>query len=64
MVGLIAVTTLDLGYNVATSVPSPALAAVIFAASLALLYVWKSKLNLLAVVLGSAMLGTLFGTGG
>jgi hypothetical protein len=49
--------------NVAQSVPSPILGAAIFAASMALLYLWKSKLNLLAVVAGAAILGTLFGTG-
>ena len=63
VVGLIAVTALQLGWNVATSVPSPALGAAIFAASLALLYLWKSRLNVLAVVGGAAMLGTLFASG-
>jgi chromate transporter len=62
VVGLIAVTTLELGSKVATTVPSLTVAAMIFGGSLALLYLWKSRLNLLAVVLGSAMLGTLFGT--
>ncbi len=61
VVALIAVTTLELGYNVATSVPSLLVAALIIAGSLALLYLWKSKLNLVAVVLGSALLGILFG---
>ena len=63
VVGLIAVTALQLGWNVAQSVPSLALGAAIFAASLALLYLWKSKLNVLAVIGGAAILGTLFGTG-
>jgi chromate transporter len=62
VVGLIAVTTFQLGYAVAISVPSQVIAGLIFAGSLALLYLWKSKLNLLAVVLGSATLGVLFGT--
>jgi len=57
VVGLIAVTALELGYSVARSVSSPVAAALIFAASLALLYLWKSKLNLPAVVLGSAFIG-------
>ena len=35
----------------------PAAGATIFAASLALLYAWKSKLNVLAVVVGSAAAG-------
>jgi chromate transporter len=63
VVGLIAVTALQLGWNVAQSVPSPVVGAAIFAASLALLYLWKSKLNVLAVVAGTALLGTLFGMG-
>ena len=63
VVGLIAVTALQLGWNVAKSVPSPALGAAIFAASLALLYLWKSRLNVLAVVGGAAMLGALFASG-
>ena len=61
VVGLIAVTALQLGWNVAQSVPSLVLGAAIFAASLALLYLWKSKLNVLAVITGAAILGTLFG---
>ncbi|HEU4498302.1 MAG TPA: chromate efflux transporter [Sphingomicrobium sp.] len=63
VVGLIAVTALQLGWNVAKSVPSPALGAAIFAASLALLYLWKSKLNVLAVVGGAGALGALFVSG-
>ncbi|HEU4499440.1 MAG TPA: chromate efflux transporter [Sphingomicrobium sp.] len=62
VVGLIAVTALQLGWNVAQSVPSLPVGAVIFAASLALLYLWKSKLNVLAVVGGAAILGTVFAT--
>jgi chromate transporter len=63
VVGLIAVTAIQLGWNVAQSIPVPLLGAAIFGASLALLYLWKSKLNVLAVVAGTAMLGTLFGAG-
>jgi chromate transporter len=63
VVGLIAVTALQLGWNVAQSVPSLALGTAIFAASLALLYLWKSKLNVLAVVAGAAILGMLFASG-
>ena len=59
VVGLIAVTTFELGRNVANTVPSQPWAALILAGSLALLYLWKSKLNLLAVVIGSAALGAL-----
>ena len=51
VVGLIVATTVELGWAVAERVPSLAWAAAIFAAALALLYVWKSKLNLPAVIL-------------
>jgi chromate transporter len=60
VVGLIAVTALQLAYSVWSSVPSLHFGALIFAASLALLYLWKSKLSVLAVVLGSALLGSIF----
>ena len=59
VVGLIAVTALQLGWNVAQSILSPAMGVAIFAASLALLYLWKSKLNVLAVIAGSAIAGML-----
>lgn len=61
VVGLIAVTALQLGWTVAQSVPSLALGTITFVASLALLYLWKSRLNVLAVVIGSAMMGAGFG---
>jgi chromate transporter len=57
VVGLIAVTAIQLGWNLARTVPSVIFAAVIFAASLGLLYAWKSKLNVLAVIAGAAILG-------
>jgi len=57
--GLIAATALQLGWNVAQSILSPAMGVAIFAASLALLYLWKSKLNVLAVIAGSAIAGML-----
>ena len=63
VVGLIAVTTIELAYAVARAVPSLVLAGLIFIASVALLYLWKAKLNLLAVVLGAAAVGVLFGAG-
>ena len=59
VVGLIAVTAIQLGLKVAQSVPSLAVGAAIFAAALALLSLWKSRLNVLAVVAGSAMAGAL-----
>ncbi|HEY0629385.1 MAG TPA: chromate efflux transporter [Sphingomicrobium sp.] len=59
VVGLIAVTAVQLGLSVAQTLPSLVLGATIFVASLALLYLWKSKLNVLAVVIGSALAGAL-----
>ena len=60
VVGLIAITALELGWNLLRTVPSIPLAAAIFVASLGVLYAWKSKLNVLAVVGGAGMLGALF----
>jgi len=57
VVGLIAVTAVQLGWAVGQSVPSLAIAVAIFGAGLALLYLWKSKLNVLVVVAGSAAAG-------
>ena len=59
VVGLIAVTAVQLGLNVAQSLPSLAIGAIIFTGALALLYWWKSKLNVVAVVVGAAALGSL-----
>ena len=59
VVGLIAVTALQLGWNVARSAPSLLTGATIFAASLAILYAWKSKLNVLAVIAGTAAAGAI-----
>lgn len=59
VVGLIAVTALQLGWNIRQSVPSLAIAAVIFAGTLAVLYLWRSKLSVPAVVLGSGISGAL-----
>ncbi|MES2135703.1 MAG: chromate efflux transporter [Pseudomonadota bacterium] len=59
VVGLIAVTAVQLGWNVGRSVPSLALGALIFVAGLALLYRWRSKLNVPVVVLASALAGGL-----
>ena len=59
VVGLIAVTALQLGWSVARSAPSLLTGAAIFAASLALLYAWKSKLNVLAVIVGTAAAGAV-----
>lgn len=63
VVGLIAVTAVQLGWGVARSVPSAAIGLSIFAVALALLYLWKSRLNIILVVLGSALFGALFEIG-
>lgn len=57
VVGLIAVTAVQLGWNVARSIPSVMSAALIFLAALALVYLWRSKLSVPAMVLGSAFAG-------
>ena len=59
VVGLIAATTLELGASVVGRVPSLPFATFIFAASLALLYLWRSKFNVLAVVPLSAAAGII-----
>lgn len=59
VVGLIAVTAIQLGLVVAEAMMSPLLGVIIFLVSLALLYLWKSKLNVLAVVIGAGVLGSL-----
>ncbi len=60
VVGLIAVTAMQLGLGVAGSLPSLMIGAMILVACLALLYGWKSKLAVLAVVVIGAVLGSLF----
>jgi chromate transporter len=57
VVGLITVTALQLGWNVAQSVPSLLFGLLIFMTALALLYLWRSKLNVPAVVLACAAAG-------
>lgn len=59
VVGLIAVTAVQLGLSVSRSVPSLLAGAALFAAALATLYLWRSKLNVPAVVLGSAIAGAI-----
>ena len=59
VVGLIAVTALQLGWNVAETAPSLIEGGAIFVASLLALYLWKSKLNVLVVVVGAAAAGAL-----
>jgi chromate transporter len=57
VVGLIAVTAVQLGWNVGGSISSLPIGAIIFVGGLTTLYVWRSKLNVPAVVLGSAAAG-------
>jgi chromate transporter len=59
VVGLIAVTAVQLALAVSRSVPSIIVGTAIFAVGLALLYLWRSKLAVPAVVLGSAIAGAL-----
>ena len=59
VVGLIAVTAVQLALAVSRTVPSIALGVAIFAVGLALLYFWRSKLAVPAVVLGSGVAGAL-----
>jgi chromate transporter len=62
VVGLIAVTAGQLAWNVSRSVPSFFIGAIIVATGLALLYLWRSKLSVPMVVLGSAAAGALLFT--
>ena len=57
VVALIAVTTFQIAAGVARSVPDPLLATAIFVGALALLYLWQSKLNVVAVIALSAAAG-------
>jgi chromate transporter len=57
VVGLIAVTAAQLGWNVSRSVPSLPLGAALFVVALAVLYAWRSKLAVPVVVLGSGLAG-------
>lgn len=59
VVGLIAATALQLGANLAGAIPSLPLALVLFAGALLILYRWRSKLSVPAVVLGSGLFGLL-----
>jgi chromate transporter len=59
VVGLIAVTALELGWSVSQSIPLLLPGAAIFAVAILLLYRWPSKLNVPVVVLGSGIAGAL-----
>ncbi|HEX8569769.1 MAG TPA: chromate efflux transporter [Caulobacteraceae bacterium] len=65
VVGLIAATTVELAAAVAGRLPAILPGLLIFAGALAVLYVWKSKLNIVLVVLGAGAAGwAAFGLGG
>ena len=57
VVGLIVVTAVQLGWNLGRSVPSLAAGATIFAAGLALLYLWRAKFSVPMAILCSALAG-------
>jgi len=59
VVGLIALTAVQLAWNVSKSVPSFASGLITFIAAVALLYLWRSKLCVPVVVLASAASGVL-----
>lgn len=59
VVGLIVATLIELASNVVGRVPSLPVAALIFVAALGLLYIWRSKVNVLAVLPMAAMAGWL-----
>jgi chromate transporter len=57
VVGMIAATTVELAAALLPRLPAILPAILIFALGLAILYLWKSKLNVMAVVAVSALLG-------
>lgn len=57
VLGLIAATTLELAVVTGGRVPSGAIGISIFAASLALLYVWKLRTNTVFIILGAGVAG-------
>jgi chromate transporter len=59
VVGLIAVTLADLTQAAAADTPSLIVSAVIFAGAIALLYGWRSKFSMLAVLAAGAMVGAV-----
>jgi len=63
VVGLIAATTVELAATVAQRVPSIAPAVLIFAAGLAVLYLWKAKIAIAAVIFGAGLGGWLLFAG-
>ena len=62
VIGLIVATAIDLGLTVAGGAPSLPVAVAIFAGALAILYLWRSALNVVAVIALSALAGLLAST--
>lgn len=64
VVGIIAATTFQLGVETAQRVPSLWQAAGLFLAALAAAWLWKSRWNVLVILLGAAVVGAfVFGAG-
>lgn len=59
VVGLIAATTVELAATLVQRLPSLWAGLLIFAAALAVLYLWKSKMNVVLAVFGAGLLGWL-----
>lgn len=59
VVGLIAATTLELAATVIQRLPSLLPGLLLFAVALAVLYLWKSRLNVVLAVVGAGILGWL-----
>ena len=59
VVGLIAATTLELAVAVIQRLPSLSSGFLVFAFALAVVYLWKSKLNVVLAVVGAGLLGWL-----
>lgn len=59
VVGLIAATTVELAVTLVQRLPSLPAGLLIFVVALAVLYLWKSKMNVVLAVLGAGFLGWL-----
>ena len=59
VVGLIAATTLELAVAVSARLPAVLPGTIIFAVSLALLYVWKIRTNVVFVLIGAGLAGRM-----
>ncbi|WP_292529388.1 chromate transporter [Mesorhizobium sp.] len=59
VVGLIAATTVELAVTLVQRLPSLPAGLLVFVVALAVLYLWKSKMNVVLAVLGAGFLGWL-----